>query len=59
MKVLSKKQIKDQRLEKYTIAERNIMSSMHHPFIVKLFYAFQTKDRLFLVSDYCPGGDLS
>jgi len=30
-----------------------------HPFIVKLRYAFQTHDKLFLISDYCPGGDLS
>ena len=32
---------------------------MSHPFIVKLRFAFQTLDKLFLVSDYCPGGDLS
>jgi len=36
------------------------MSSMGaHPFIVQLLYAFQTTDRLFLVSDYASGGDLS
>ena len=36
------------------------MSSMgEHPFIVKLLYAFQTVERLFLVSDYAAGGDLS
>lgn len=36
------------------------MSSMgQHPFIVQLLYAFQTVDRLFLVSDYASGGDLS
>lgn len=35
------------------------MAHMDHPFIVKLRYAFQTHDKLFLVSDYCPGGDLS
>lgn len=32
---------------------------MHHPLIVRLRYAFQTVDRLFLICDYCPGGDLS
>jgi serine/threonine protein kinase len=32
---------------------------MHHPFIVKLNYAFQTESKLFLVMDFCPGGDLS
>lgn len=36
------------------------MSTMgSHPFIVQLLYAFQTTDRLFLVSDYASGGDLS
>lgn len=32
---------------------------MHHPFIVRLRYAFQTEDKLFFICDYCPGGDLS
>lgn len=27
-------------------------------FIVKLHFAFQTQKRLFLVIDFCPGGDL-
>jgi serine/threonine protein kinase len=31
---------------------------MNHPFIVGLNYAFQTESKLFLVMDYCPGGDL-
>ena len=35
------------------------MCAMEHPFIVQLRYAFQTTDHLFLISDYCPGGDLS
>ena len=36
------------------------MSSMgNHPFIIQLLYAFQTTDRLYLVSDYAAGGDLS
>lgn len=26
--------------------------------MVKLRWAFQTHDRLYLVMDYCPGGDL-
>ncbi len=44
---------------KYAITERNVMANMDFPFIVKLRFAFQTFDKLFLVSDYCPGGDLS
>eukprot|EP00347_Sterkiella_histriomuscorum_P015416 403357105 len=59
MKVLSKSKIKQQNLIKYALTERNVMSVMHHPFIVRLRYAFQTQDKLFLICDYCPGGDLS
>ena len=35
-----------------------MLSQTQHPFIVGLNYAFQTKDKLFLILDYCPGGDL-
>lgn len=35
------------------------MSQISHPFIVGLHYAFQTKDLLYLVLEYCPGGNLS
>jgi serine/threonine protein kinase len=41
------------------MTERNVLSITNHPFIVKLNYAFQTHDKLFLILDYCPGGDLS
>ena len=34
------------------------MSYTKHPFIVGLNYAFQTNDKLILILDYCPGGDL-
>lgn len=32
---------------------------MSHPFIVKLNFSFQTQNELFLILQYCPGGDLS
>jgi len=41
------------------MTERNVLSLTRHPFIVKLNFAFQTIDRLFLILDYCPGGDLA
>jgi serine/threonine protein kinase len=60
MKVLEKKMIEKENLKKYALTERNVMKVMQkHPFIVQLHYAFQTEDRLYLISDYCPGGDLS
>ena len=41
------------------MTERNILSLTKHPFIVKLDCAFQTSNKLFLILDYCPGGDLA
>jgi hypothetical protein len=59
MKVLSKDKVTGQNLVKYAMTERNVLSITNHPFIVKLNYAFQTADKLFLILDYCPGGDLA
>lgn len=59
MKVLWKDKIIEKNLTWYAMTEWNVMSITQHPFIVQLYYAFQTKDWLFLVLEYCPGGDLS
>ena len=59
MKILRKERIMGQNLSKYALAERNVLSLSHHPFIVKLNYAFQTLTKLFLILEYCPGGDLA
>jgi len=48
----------ENNLVKYALTERNVLSILNHPFIVKLNYAFQTDDELFLILDFCPGGDL-
>ena len=62
MKVLSKDKIHSQNLLKYAFAERAIMVKMtkvNHPYIVKIKYAFQTDESLFMVTQFCSGGDLS
>ena len=58
MKVLRKEAVVGQSLVKYVMTERNVLSYVRHPFIVSLTAAFQTADRLFLLLDYCPGGDM-
>ena len=58
MKVLNKSKIMGQNLIRYAKTERNVLSYTKHPFIVGLNYAFQTNEKLFLILDYCPGGDL-
>jgi protein-serine/threonine kinase len=41
------------------MTERNLLSYIRHPFIVRLHYAFQTQTCLVLVLQYCPGGNLA
>jgi protein-serine/threonine kinase len=39
------------------LTEREILAGANHPFIVGLYYTFQSYDHLFFVMDYCGGGE--
>ncbi|XP_050147030.1 serine/threonine-protein kinase ATG1a-like isoform X1 [Malus sylvestris] len=41
------------------LKEISILSTINHPNIIRLFEAIQTEDRIFLVLEYCDGGDLA
>ena len=58
MKALDKASIMQQNILRYAMTERKILSTINHPFVVKLHYAFQSETKLYLVMDYCPGGDM-
>ncbi|KAJ8680255.1 hypothetical protein QAD02_016042 [Eretmocerus hayati] len=59
MKVLKKATImRNQKDTAHTKAERNILEAIHHPFIVELFWAFQTGGKLYLILEYLCGGEL-
>ena len=59
IKVLSKHMLKRQKQFKYAIAECKILKEIRHPFIIPLFWAFQTSRNLFIVYEFCPYGDLT
>ena len=42
----------------HTKTERKALSDTHHPFLVHLRFAFQSPSKLYLVMDYCNGGEL-
>lgn len=43
----------------HIMAERNVLiRSVRHPFLIGLRWAFQTKDRLYFVTDYVNGGEM-
>ena len=47
------------RLIEQTKTERTILESVNrHPFVVKLFYAFQDHEKLYLILEYAQGGEL-
>lgn len=58
IKCLNKKFLTKNKHLQYAISECKIMKSLDHPFILKIHYAFQTPNNLYMVLDYCPNGDL-
>uniref|UniRef100_M4BAS1 Protein kinase domain-containing protein n=1 Tax=Hyaloperonospora arabidopsidis (strain Emoy2) TaxID=559515 RepID=M4BAS1_HYAAE len=58
VKILRKQAIVKKQQVEHTRTERRVLASISHPFVVCLHYAFQTRDKLYFVLDYCPGGDL-
>lgn len=41
-----------------TKTEKEILESVRHPYIVKLFYAMQDQEKLYLILEYAQGGEL-
>ncbi|ETV91641.1 AGC protein kinase, variant [Aphanomyces invadans] len=58
MKTLNKSNVKRRNQVEHTRTERRVLGFGKHPYIVHLHYAFQTKQKLYFVIDYCPGGEL-
>jgi protein-serine/threonine kinase len=58
MKVLSKSKVYQNNISKYILTERKVQSIIKSRFIVRTHCAFQIKSKLFMIMDYCPGGDL-
>ncbi|ELR19976.1 protein kinase domain containing protein [Acanthamoeba castellanii str. Neff] len=58
VKVLKKSFIAGKNAVPHILAEKKILeASVSSPFIVKMYYAFQTPRHLFLVMEFLPGGD--
>mmetsp|Transcript_27046 Transcript_27046/g.23883 ORF Transcript_27046/g.23883 Transcript_27046/m.23883 type:complete len:177 (+) Transcript_27046:68-598(+) len=58
MKVLNKSNIQDKKQKDHITAEKNVMSKINHPFIVKMHRAFQSDMKLYFVLDFLNGGEL-
>ena len=58
MKILSKTQIKLKKQEEHTRTERDLMVKLNSPFVVNIKFAFQDESKLYIVSEFLPGGDM-
>jgi len=58
LKVLRKDNIIKRNQVEHTKTERSVLGYCRHPFIVSMNMAFQSKDKLYFVLDYCAGGEL-
>lgn len=58
MKVLKKSVVAAKGQIENTKSERSILCEIRHPYIVRLRFAFQSEDKLYLVTDYYNGGSL-
>lgn len=57
MKVLSKQDMIKRKKVDRVLMEQRILMKMNHPFLVTLYYTFQTSTHLYFCMEYCPGGE--
>lgn len=58
LKVLLKSSIIERNQVEHTLAEREILEIIDHPFLMKMYWAFQTEHKLYFVMDFLRGGEL-
>ena len=56
--MLDKRHILKEKKAKYVQIEKEVLNRLSHPFIVKLFYTFQSQVSLYFVLEYVSEGDL-
>ncbi|KAG0280247.1 hypothetical protein BGZ96_001616 [Linnemannia gamsii] len=59
IKILKKADMVRKNMVNHVLAERRVLALTRTPYVVQLFYAFASKDYLYLVMEYVIGGDLS
>lgn len=58
IKSMKKKYIEQKNQVKRVMMERDILTQIDHPFLIKIHSAFQDEKKIFLVLEYCQGGEL-
>merc|ERR1739844_711025 len=58
MKAVRKKEIVAKDQVAHVKAERDMLVEADHQWVVKMYYSFQDEERLYLIMEFLPGGDL-
>lgn len=58
MKKLKKSFIKEHKQITHTKTEREILEKIDNPFLIKLYYAFQNTEHLYMITEYMSGGEM-
>ena len=59
IKIIKKSDMVRKNMVDQVLIERDILAQAENPWVVKLFYAFQSNINLYLVMEFCCGGDLA
>ncbi|EKF32876.1 serine/threonine protein kinase, putative,protein kinase, putative [Trypanosoma cruzi marinkellei] len=58
LKKISKRKVREEGCVQRTFTERQLLASLKHPYLVKLYQAFQSRTHLYLVLEFAQGGDM-
>jgi serine/threonine protein kinase len=58
LKCIKKTNLRDRLHMDSSAVELNILQKLDNPMLVRMHYAFQSADTLYMAIDYCPGGEL-
>jgi len=58
MKIVSKAKVVAYNQQEHIMNEKRIMAEIDHPFIVRMMETFKDDNRLYMILEFCPGGEL-
>ncbi|CAD8190962.1 unnamed protein product [Paramecium octaurelia] len=58
LKCISKAQIVDQHLEKHLAQEKQVLTSVHHPFLMRYYCSFKDSNHVFFLVEFIKGMEL-
>ena len=58
MKVISKSKVIQYNQQEHVMSEKRILADIDHPFCIQLMACFKDSQNLYMVLEYCPGGEL-